>query len=87
MDSKTSCVNGLQCWLEVFTLLILGAKDLKAENSNSFIDINMNFTHAEMRILGNNVLNLLLVTSDLIIGILRTLHISNYHHFFTGVGG
>lgn len=54
MDSKTSCVDGLQCWPEVFTLLILEAKDLKAVNSNSFIDINMNFTHAEMRVLGNN---------------------------------
>lgn len=56
MDSKTSCGNGSQCWLEVFTLLILGAKALKAVNSNSFVDINMNFTHAELRILGNDVL-------------------------------
>lgn len=55
-DRKTSCVNSLQCCLEVFTLLILGAKDLKAVNSNSFIDINMNFSHAETRTLEHHAL-------------------------------
>lgn len=55
-DSKASCGNGSQGWPEVFTLLIPGAKALKAVNLNSFLDINMNFTHPELRTPGNDVL-------------------------------
>lgn len=78
-DSKTSCVNSLQCCLEVFALFNLGAKDLKAVTSNNFIDININFSHAERRILEHSALKAELS----IVGISKTPHISTYYHFFT----